>query len=31
VDAWQAAHRQPIAVTFACFGAEMAQRYRSLL
>lgn len=31
VEAWQAAHTQPIAVTFACFDGEMAQRYRSLL
>src|SRR5688572_28345367 len=31
VDAWQAAHKQPIAVTFACFGSDMAQRYRAVL
>lgn len=31
VDQWQASHRQPIAVTFVCFGNEMAQRYRVLL
>jgi O-acetyl-ADP-ribose deacetylase (regulator of RNase III) len=31
VDEWRAAHRQPIAVTFACFGNEMAQRYRAVL
>ncbi len=31
VDQWQATHRQPIAVTFACFSNDMAQRYRVLL
>lgn len=31
VREWQSKHAQPATVTFACFGSEMAGRYRSAL